>query len=140
MGEMAERELILRVAPRPADININGHIFGGWILSQMDIAGGIAAASRARGKVATVAVDRMQFHRPILLGDLLSIYATVDGVRRSSMAIHIEAIARRRGAAEEITVTEGVFTFVALDAEGRPRPVDEPPGDAADLANASPLV
>ncbi|WP_265587576.1 acyl-CoA thioesterase [Sphingomicrobium arenosum] len=117
-------QAILRVVPRPADINANGHIFGGWVLSQMDIAGGIVAARRARGQVATVAIDRMEFIAPILLHDLISVYADVERVGRTSMTIRIEVVATRDGGARDVKVTEASFTFVAIDANARPRPVD----------------
>ena len=119
----AAREPILRVVPRPGDINANGHIFGGWILSQMDIAAGIVASRMANGPVATVAIDRMDFISPILLHDLISVYAGVERVGRTSMAIRIEVIAIRDRGREEVKVTEGLFTFVALDENHRPRPV-----------------
>lgn len=121
-----ERVPILRVMPAPADINANGHIFGGWVLSQMDIAGGIVASRRARGPVATVAVEAMKFIAPIHLRDLISVFAKVDRVGKTSMAVKIEVIAHRDLGATEVKVTEGVFTFVALDADNRPRPVDPP--------------
>jgi acyl-CoA thioesterase YciA len=117
-------EPILRVVPRPGDINANGHIFGGWVLSQMDIAAGIVASRRAKGPVATVAIEAMEFIAPIHLRDLISVYATVDRVGRTSMAVRIEVVAHRDLGATEVKVTEGVFTFVALDADNRPRPVD----------------
>jgi acyl-CoA thioesterase YciA len=117
------REPILRVVPRPGDINSNGHIFGGWVLSQMDIAAGIVASREADGPVATVAVDAMEFIAPILLHDLISVYAGVERIGRSSIAIRIEVIATRDRGSREVKVTEGLFTFVALDEEHRPRPV-----------------
>ena len=116
-------EPILRVVPRPGDINSNGHIFGGWVLSQMDIAAGILASRTANGPVATVAIDKMEFIAPILLHDLVSVYAGIERVGRTSMAIRIEVVATRRMGLEEVKVTEGVFTFVALDDNHRPRPV-----------------
>ncbi len=119
---MTEREPILRVVPGPSDINANGHIFGGWVLSQMDIAAGIVAARRAEGAVATVAIDKMEFLAPILLHDLISVYADIERVGRTSMAIRIEVIATRRLGLEEVKVTEGLFTFVALDEENRRGP------------------
>ncbi|HWT11268.1 MAG TPA: acyl-CoA thioesterase [Allosphingosinicella sp.] len=119
----ADREPVLRVAPRPGDINANGHIFGGWILSQMDIAAGIVAAREADGPVATVAIDAMEFIEPILLHDLISVYARVERIGRTSMAIRIEVIASRDRGQREVNVTEGLFTFVALDEQHRPRPV-----------------
>lgn len=117
------REPILRVAPRPGDINANGHIFGGWVLSQMDIASGIVAAREAEGAVATVAIDSMEFIAPILLHDLISVYAEVERIGRTSIAIRIEVIATRDRGRAEVKVTEGLFTFVALDENHRPRPV-----------------
>lgn len=118
------REPILRVVPGPTDINANGHIFGGWVLSQMDIAAGIVASRRARGPVATVAIERMEFISPINLRDLISVYAVVERVGRTSMGVRIEVTATRNGGANEVKVTEGLFTFVALDDQHRPRPVD----------------
>lgn len=123
---MSATDPVLRVVPQPSDINMNGHIFGGWILSQMDIAAGITAGRRAQGPVATVAVDSMKFMRPILMGDILSIYTNVERIGRTSLAIRVEVYILRRRQAEEIKVTEGLFTFVALDVEGKPRPVDLP--------------
>ena len=120
-----QRMPILRVVPGPTDINANGHIFGGWVLSQMDIAAGIVASRRAKGSVATVAIERMEFISPIHLRDLISVYAEVDKVGRSSMAIRIEVVASRNGGEQEIRVTKGLFTFVAIDAEARPRPIDQ---------------
>jgi acyl-CoA thioesterase YciA len=117
------REPILRVVPRPGDINSNGHIFGGWVLSQMDIAAGIVAAREADGPVATVAVDAMKFIAPILLHDLISVYAWVERIGRTSIGIRIDVIAIRDRGASEVKVTEGLFTFVALDEHNRPRPV-----------------
>ena len=117
------RDPILRVVPRPADINANGHIFGGWVLSQMDIAAGIVASREADGPVATVAIEAMEFVAPILLHDLISVYAWVERIGRSSIAIRIEVVASRKRGKEEVKVTEGLFTFVALDENNRPRPV-----------------
>ena len=116
-------EPILRVVPRPGDINANGHIFGGWILSQMDIAAGIVAAREAAGRVATVAIDAMEFIAPILLHDLISVYAKVERIGRTSIAIRIEVVASRERGTQEVQVTEGLFTFVALNEEHKPRPV-----------------
>ena len=120
-----ERVPILRVVPGPGDINANGHIFGGWVLSQMDIAGGIVAAQRANGPVATVAIERMEFIAPINLRDLISVFAHVERVGRTSMSVRIEVIAHRDRGATEVKVTEGLFTFVALDEHHRPRAVDQ---------------
>jgi acyl-CoA thioesterase YciA len=118
------REPVLRVVPGPGDINANGHIFGGWVLSQRDIAGGIAASRWAQGPVATVAIERMEFIAPIHLRDVISVYAEVQRVGRTSMGVRIEVVASRDRGATEVKVTEGVFTFVALDDEHRPRAVD----------------
>ena len=119
-----DRVPILRVVPGPGDINANGHIFGGWVLSQMDIAGGIVASRRADGPVATIAIERMEFIAPIHLRDLISVCAKVEDVGRTSMKVRIEVIAQRDRGATEVKVTEGLFTFVALDEQHRPRPVD----------------
>ncbi|QAY76714.1 acyl-CoA thioesterase [Sphingosinicella sp. BN140058] len=120
---ISNREPILRVVPRPADINANGHIFGGWVLSQMDIAAGIVASREADGAVATVAIEAMEFVAPILLHDLISVYADIERVGRTSIGIRIEVVASRDRGKEQVKVTEGLFTFVALDENHRPRPV-----------------
>lgn len=115
---------IIRMAPQPRDCNNNGDIFGGWVLSQMDIAGGITAARRAKGRVVTVAVEAMTFHQPIKVGDVVSIYGDVERVGRTSIAVKLITIVARKLDSEEIKVTEGTYIFVAIDDEGRPRPVD----------------
>ena len=120
----SERVPVLRVIPGPSDINANGHIFGGWVLSQMDIAAGIVASRRAKGPVATIAIEAMKFIEPIHLRDLISVYAEVERVGRTSMAVRIEVIAQRDFGTTEVKVTEGLFTFVALDESHRPRPVE----------------
>ena len=114
---------ILRVVPGPSDINANGHIFGGWVLSQMDIAAGIVASRRANGSVATVAIEKMEFLAPIHLRDLISVYVKVEKVGRTSMQIKIEVVATRDRGATEVKVTEGMFTFVAIDEDARPRSI-----------------
>ncbi|TVV69671.1 acyl-CoA thioesterase [Sphingomonas solaris] len=132
MNDQTTRDPVLRVVPRPADINTNGHIFGGWVLAQMDIAGGIVAGREAQGPVATVAIDAMEFLSPILLRDLISVYADVERRGRTSLAIRIEVFARRDRMVEEQRVTSGLFTFVALDENHRPRPLpDAGPRSAA---------
>jgi len=123
VSEIDTGQPILRVMPRPGDINSNGHIFGGWVLSQMDIAAGIVAAREAEGPVATVAIDAMAFLGPILLHDLISVFAAVERIGRSSIAIRIRVVAERNRGADRVKVTEGLFTFVALDEHHRPRPV-----------------
>lgn len=112
---------VLRVVPRPTDINANGHIFGGWVLSQMDIAGGIVAARIAQGATATVAIEAMEFIAPILMRDIISVYAHLERRGRTSMAIRIEVIATRDREQQDVKVTEGLFTFVALDKDHKPR-------------------
>ena len=114
-------EPVLRVVPAQRDINANGHIFGGWVLAQMDIAGGIVAGRSSQGPCATVAIETMKFIAPILIGDVISVYAEVARRGRTSLAIRIEVIASRGRDQQLIKVTEGVFTFVALDENHRPR-------------------
>ncbi|CAH0356731.1 acyl-CoA thioesterase [soil metagenome] len=118
---MTDRNPILRTVPRPGDINANGHIFGGWVLSQMDIAGGLIAHRAAGGPVATVAIEAMEFLAPILLHDVISVYANIERRGRTSMAIRISVVATRGPADEQIPVTSGLFTFVALDENHRPK-------------------
>jgi acyl-CoA thioesterase YciA len=115
--------LTVRISAMPADTNANGDIFGGWVLSRMDQAGGIAGVERARGRVVTVALDAMQFIRPVKVGDVLEVYTHVDGIGRTSMKIHVEAWARRFETRIQEKVTDATFTFVAIDAAGRPRPI-----------------
>ena len=121
---MSERPVTIRTVPQPSDLNVNGNIFGGWVLSQMDIAGGTVAGERAQGPVATVAVEGMKFHRPIEVGDIVSIYAEIERVGRTSIAVEIEVFAQRGPGRHEHKVTEGCYIFVALDGEGHPRPID----------------
>ena len=121
-----EQPPVVRQLAMPADTNPSGDIFGGWILAQMDIAGGVLALERARGRVATVAVDGMTFHKPVFVGDVVSCYATVTRIGRTSITIMVESWARRRSG-EDVRVTEGHFTYVALGEDGQPRPV--PPED-----------
>lgn len=120
------RDPVLRVMPTPRDINSNGHIFGGWVLSQMDIAGGIVAGRAAQGPVATVAIDAMEFIKPILLHDLISVYAHIERRGRTSLGIRIEVIATRDRGQTHVKVTEALFTFVAIDPhDHRPRPLPD---------------
>jgi acyl-CoA thioesterase YciA len=117
------RDPIVRTVPQPADMNGNGDIFGGWVLSQMDIAGGTLAARVAKGRVATVAITAMTFVQPIKVGDLVSIYGEVSKVGRTSITIALETIVQRRLDPTPIRVTHGTFVFVAIDEDGNPRPV-----------------
>lgn len=114
-------EPVLRTMPRAGDINANGHIFGGWVLSQMDIAGGIIAWREAQGPVATVAIEAMEFIAPILLHDVISVYAKIERRGHTSIAIRLDVIATRNHGKADVPVTSGLFTFVALDEQSRPR-------------------
>ena len=116
-------ELAIRILAMPADANPSGDIFGGWVLSQMDIAGGIVAGQRAQGRVATVAVTAMTFHLPVHIGDVLCVYVDIARIGRTSIATWVEAWALRHRFGERVRVTEGEFVYVAIDAKGRPRPV-----------------
>lgn len=119
-----DRAPSLRVVPMPADANHNGDIFGGWIMSQVDIAGGIVAGRVARGRVATVAVNQFVFKEPVQIGDVLSLYATVVRIGNTSITVDVEVYAERgREDPKVVKVTEAVLTFVAIDRDGRPRPV-----------------
>ena len=120
-------ELTIRVIAMPADTNANGDIFGGWVLSQMDAAGGIAGVERAKGRVATVALEAMTFISPVKVGDVLCVYTAVERVGRTSMRVHVEAWARRFMTQSRLKVTDATFTFVAIDDQGKPRPVPPTP-------------
>ena len=115
--------LTVRVSAMPADTNANGDIFGGWVLSRMDQAGGIAAVERAQGRVVTIALDAMTFIRPVRVGDVLEVYTEVESIGRTSMKVHVEALARRFRTSVHEKVTDATFTFVAIGDEGRPRPI-----------------
>jgi len=116
-------ELAIRTLAMPADANPSGDIFGGWVLSQMDIAGGITAARRAHGRVVTVAVTAMTFHLPVYVGDVLCVYAQIGQTGRTSITVHLEAWALRGRGSERVRVTEGEFVYVAVGDDRRPRPV-----------------
>ncbi len=117
-------ELTVRLIAMPSDTNANGDIFGGWVLSQMDQAGGIAAVEQAQGRVVTIAIEAMTFIRPVKVGDVLCVYTAVDRVGRTSIKIHVEAWAQRFRTHHREKVTDATFTFVAIDDAGRPRPVN----------------
>lgn len=119
--------LTIRTIAMPADTNANGDIFGGWVISRMDQAGGIAAVERSRGRAVTVAIEAMTFIRPMRVGDVLEVYTELERVGRTSMRFHIEAWARRFKTHFVEKVTDGTFTFVAIGDDGRPRPL--PPED-----------
>jgi len=118
-------DLAIRTLAMPADTNPSGDIFGGWVLAQMDLAAGIIAARRARGRVATVALDGMAFHRPVNVGDVVSCYAKVTRIGRTSMTVEVETYVNRGRIGDEVKVTEGHFTMVAIDDAGRPRAIVE---------------
>ena len=117
--------LALQTIAMPADTNANGDIFGGWLMAQMDLAGSILARGRARGRVATVAVEAMTFHRPVHVGDIVSVYADLVASGTTSMTIEIEARVRRLPGQESTKVTEARFIFVAIDERGAKRPLPE---------------
>jgi len=119
----SRRDPIVRTVPQPADMNGNGDIFGGWVLSQMDVAGGALAARVAKGRVATVAITAMTFVEPIKVGDMVSIYGEVQKIGRTSITIDLETVVQRRTGNTDIRVTHGTFVFVAIDEEGKPRAV-----------------
>ena len=125
----------LRTFAMPRDANTNGDVFGGWVLSQMDVAGAVAAIRRARGRVATVGIEAMKFHQPVLVGDEVSLYARILRVGNTSIRVLIETWARRLETGEARKVTEGVFTYVAIGEDRRPRPV--PAVDAGDADGAA---
>ena len=115
---------VLRVVPMPADANQHGDIFGGWIMSQVDIAGGVTAARRARGRVATVAVNSFTFKQPVLVGDVVSFYAEIVRVGRTSITVDVAVYAQRNpGKVETVKVTEAILTYVATGEDRRPREV-----------------
>jgi acyl-CoA thioesterase YciA len=122
------KEPVLRMVPMPADANQHGDIFGGWIMAQVDIAGGVMAARRARGRVATIAVNAFVFKQPVLIGDLLSFYADIVRVGKTSITVNVEVYASRNPEdLEVVKVTEATLTYVATDAQRKPRSV---PGEA----------
>ncbi len=122
-----QRELVLRVIPLPADVNANGDIFGGWIMAQVDLAGAVLPGRVAKGRIATVAVNQFIFKQAVSLGDLLSFYARVTRVGRTSVSVHVDVYAERDPAnLHVVKVTEADLTYVAIDANGRPRPLPLP--------------
>jgi acyl-CoA thioesterase YciA len=127
-----QRDAELRTIAMPADTNAYGDIFGGWLLSQMDLAAGSYAIMQARGRVATVAIDAMSFHRPVYVGDQVSCFCHTQRVGTTSITVHVETWARRRledNFGEAVKVTEGNFTFVALNEDGSTRPVPRDTGE-----------
>lgn len=119
-----DRQPVIRIIPMPADTNANGTIFGGWVMAQVDLAGSVPATERARGRVATVAVNSFQFKQPVLVGDLVSFYAEVVRVGRTSITVDVEVYSQRqRYGTEVVKVTQAQLTYVAVDDERRPRVV-----------------
>ena len=124
MTKLPQREPVLRVVPMPADVNQHGDIFGGWIMAQVDIAGGVVAARHARGRVATVAVNSFTFKQPVLVGDLVTFFAEVTRIGRTSVTIDVEVFAQRNpDDLVTVKVTEASLTYVAVGEDGRPRPL-----------------
>ena len=121
--EAPKGELVIRTIAMPADTNPNGDIFGGWIMSQMDLGSGILAAKTAQTRVVTVAMDGMSFLQPVCVGDTVACYAWVEKIGRTSMTIPVEVWVQRYMSAERVRVTHAIFTYVAVDAEGKPIPV-----------------
>lgn len=123
----SDREPVIRIIPMPKDTNPNGDIFGGWIMSHVDLAGSIVAASRIRGRMATVAVNQFTFKHPVYVGDLVSIYGEVERVGNTSLTVYVEVFVQRSTigpfSGDVVRVTDASVTYVALDDEGRPTPV-----------------
>ena len=118
--------LSIRTLAMPADTNPNGDIFGGWLMSQMDIAGGITAHARARGRVVTVGVEAMTFHRPVRVGDVVCCYTDIVKVGKTSLTISVEVwVLRERDADHRVKVTQGLYTYVAIDDDGNKRTLPE---------------
>jgi acyl-CoA thioesterase YciA len=123
MSDPSRGELVIQTMAMPRDTNRNGDIFGGWLMSQMDLGGGILAAKVAKARVVTVAMEGMSFLHPVRVGDTVACYARVDRIGRTSMTIPVEAWAHRYMSGEELRVTRGVFIYVSVDADGKPIPV-----------------
>lgn len=123
----SDRQLVMRVMPMPADSNSNGDIFGGWIMAQVDLAGAVLPARIAKGRIATVAVNQFIFKQPVSIGDLLSFYAKVERIGRTSITVRVEVYAERNPAnLQVVKVTEANLTYVAIDSKGQPRALPTP--------------
>lgn len=118
-----EGELCIRTLAMPADTNANGDIFGGWLLSQMDVGGGIMASKVARSRTVTVSIEAMTFRKPVFVGDVVSVHCHAIRIGRTSLTVHVAAWVMRRNETSSILVTDGNFTYVAIDDHGRPHPV-----------------
>jgi acyl-CoA thioesterase YciA len=124
-----DMELVLKVIPMPADVNANGDIFGGWVMAQCDLAGSVIPARYAKGRMATVAVNEFVFKQPVRLGDILSFYSKLVRIGRTSITVTVEVFAERfKAQGEYIKVTQATFTYVAIDENGRPRPIAQAGG------------
>lgn len=121
----APQHLAIRTIAMPRDTNPKGDVFGGWLVSQMDLAAGTIASIRAKGRVVTVAIDGLIFHKPVFVGDEISCYVDIIKVGRTSITLKVEAWVRRALSSDTLQVTEGIFTFVAIDAQGRPHEVPQ---------------
>lgn len=120
------KELVLKVIPMPADSNANGDIFGGWVMAQVDLAGGVIAARHAKGRIATVAVKEFIFKQPVRVGDILSFYSELTRIGRTSITVDVEVYAERFGSqGQYVKVTQATLTYVAIDDAGKPRPVPQ---------------
>jgi acyl-CoA thioesterase YciA len=117
-------DLCIRTLAMPADTNQNGDIFGGWLLGQMDLAGGIFASKAAKSRTVTVAIDAMNFRKPVYVGDVVSVHANLVRIGRTSITVHLEAWVLRRRESQSILVTDGNFTYVAIDDQGKPRAIN----------------
>lgn len=123
-----DKELVLKVIPMPADTNGNGDIFGGWVMAQVDLAGSVLPARYVRGRMATVAVNEFVFKQPVRVGDILSFFASVTRIGRTSITVQVEVYAERiRAQGQYVKVTEASLTYVAIDDQGRPRPIEQAP-------------
>jgi len=119
-----DRQLVMRVMPMPSDMNGNGDIFGGWIMAQVDVAGAVLPSRIAKGRIATVAVNQFIFKQAVSMNDLLSFYARIERIGRTSITVNVEVYAERNPAnLHVVKVTEANLTYVAIDANGRPRPI-----------------
>jgi acyl-CoA thioesterase YciA len=122
----SDKELVLKVIPMPADTNGNGDIFGGWVMAQVDLAGSVIPARHVNGRMATVAVNQFVFKQPVRVGDILSFYGCITKIGRTSITVEVEVYAERfRAQGQFVKVTEASLTYVAIDDDGRPRPIEK---------------
>jgi len=123
LGTEPEGDLCIRTLAMPADTNANGDIFGGWLLSQMDVGGGVFASKVAKSRTVTVAIEAMNFRKPVYVGDLVSVHANLVRIGRTSVTVHLEAWVLRRKEQQSILVTDGNFTYVSIDDQGHPQAI-----------------